>query len=151
MYLTVFKPEDSDDDVVAMGHGATDDEIPDDYYSTDEELDGDVSHLHSLGFGCAELMYFSADPGDEVLVEGPAQDGTGPFVIPFPMPSAGAALPEHHGQMHYNKYHGSLNDPDSVWAPFKSEIDWRVAEWAKLQGPSSTAVSELLSINGVRV
>jgi hypothetical protein len=71
--------------------------------------------------------------------------------MPFPTPSTGATLPGHHGPNHYDKYRGSLNDHNSVWAPFKSEIDWRVAQWAKLQGPSSTAVSELLSINGVRV
>jgi len=40
-------------------------------------------------------------------------------------------------------------DPDNVWAPFRSKMDWSVAKWAKLRGPSSTAVTELLSIEGV--
>jgi hypothetical protein len=47
-----------------MERGLNDDdsEIPDDYYSTDEELDGDVSRLHFLQFGCAELIYFDGRP-----------------------------------------------------------------------------------------
>lgn len=35
------------------------------------------------------------------------------------------------------------------WAPFKSEKEYKFAEWAKLRGPGSTAVSELLAIPGV--
>jgi len=41
------------------------------------------------------------------------------------------------------------HDPDNVWTPFRSKMDWSVAKWAKLRGPSSTAVTELLSIEGV--
>ncbi|EGO30705.1 hypothetical protein SERLADRAFT_404762 [Serpula lacrymans var. lacrymans S7.9] len=36
-----------------------------------------------------------------------------------------------------------------IWAPFKSDIDYEVAKWAKLQGAGSTAFSDLLSIPGV--
>jgi hypothetical protein len=46
------------------------------------------------------------------------------------------------------KYEDSLGD-ERIWAPFTSKIDWEVACWAKLRGPSSTAVSELLAIEGV--
>ncbi|KAF8995953.1 hypothetical protein BDQ17DRAFT_1330296 [Cyathus striatus] len=35
------------------------------------------------------------------------------------------------------------------WAPFNSRINWEVAKWTKCQGPSSTAFSELLSIDGL--
>ncbi|THU75130.1 hypothetical protein K435DRAFT_707628, partial [Dendrothele bispora CBS 962.96] len=35
------------------------------------------------------------------------------------------------------------------WAPFTSEIDWRVAKWAKMRGASSSAFTELLAIDGV--
>lgn len=35
------------------------------------------------------------------------------------------------------------------WAPFSSRVDWEIARWAKLRGPSSTALSELLGIDGV--
>lgn len=39
--------------------------------------------------------------------------------------------------------------PGSVWAPFRSHSDWAIARWAKMRGPSSSAVTELLSIPGV--
>ncbi|KAH9058056.1 hypothetical protein EDB87DRAFT_1675459 [Lactarius vividus] len=35
---------------------------------------------------------------------------------------------------------------DSVWTPFQSQRDWEVARWAKMRGPSSSAVTELLAI-----
>lgn len=35
------------------------------------------------------------------------------------------------------------------WYPFNSKLDWEVAKWAKLRGPSDTAFSELLAIEGV--
>jgi len=48
-----------------------------------------------------------------------------------------------------SRYGAALLDQMATWAPFKSRIDWEVARWAKLRGPSSTAFSELLSIDGV--
>ncbi|KAG2071645.1 hypothetical protein BDR04DRAFT_1128078 [Suillus decipiens] len=38
---------------------------------------------------------------------------------------------------------------ENPYAPFTSQMDWEVAQWAKLRGPSSTAFSDLLSIDGV--
>ncbi|KAF8266678.1 hypothetical protein EI94DRAFT_1548979, partial [Lactarius quietus] len=35
------------------------------------------------------------------------------------------------------------------WYPFQSKHDWDFARWAKNQGPSSNAVTELLAIDGV--
>jgi hypothetical protein len=40
---------------------------------------------------------------------------------------------------------------DSPWAPFDSELDWKVARWVKMRGQTSTAVTELLAIPGVRL
>lgn len=39
---------------------------------------------------------------------------------------------------------------DSLWAPFRSERDWEVAYWAKMQGPSLSALTKLFAIPGVR-
>jgi hypothetical protein len=60
-------------------------------------------------------------------------------------PSASAGAPVDSNQEH------SASDPqsDNPYAPFASRLDWEVARWAKLRGPSSTAISELLSIAGV--
>jgi len=38
---------------------------------------------------------------------------------------------------------------DLKWAPFRSECDWDVAWWAKMQGPSSSAITKLFAIPGV--
>ena len=55
------------------------------------------------------------------------------------------------GQTTDDRYSNALGSNINPWAPFTSEIDWMVARWAKLQGPGSTAFSELLAINGVCV
>jgi hypothetical protein len=59
------------------------------------------------------------------------------------------ASPGHAG---YTGYSRVLSSEDSVadeWAPFSTRTEWEIARWAKLRGPSSTALSELLKINGV--
>ncbi|KAG1758014.1 hypothetical protein EDB19DRAFT_1936644 [Suillus lakei] len=38
---------------------------------------------------------------------------------------------------------------NNVYAPFTSKLDWDMAQWAKLRGPSSTAFSVLISIEGI--
>ncbi|KAM6501567.1 hypothetical protein JOM56_001544, partial [Amanita muscaria] len=38
---------------------------------------------------------------------------------------------------------------NDVFEPFKSRLDWEFAKWAKLRGPSSTALTELLAIEGL--
>ncbi|KAI0632388.1 hypothetical protein C8Q77DRAFT_1197709 [Trametes polyzona] len=53
----------------------------------------------------------------------------------------------HYGYDTYGvKVQGSDGNP---YAPFRSEIDWRIAQWAKMQGPGSNAFSDLLAIKGV--
>ena len=41
------------------------------------------------------------------------------------------------------------NAVPNVWVPFASKIDWEIARWAKLRGPSSPALSKLLRVEGV--
>jgi hypothetical protein len=65
--------------------------------------------------------------------------------------NAGAPLPNQ-TKTGYETYQDALpnsNAVPNVWAPFASKIDWEVARWAKLRGPGSTALSELLRIEGV--
>jgi hypothetical protein len=50
-----------------------------------------------------------------------------------------------------SSYQDDLFNNTTPWAPFTSQIDWEVARWAKLCGPSSTAFSDLLKIEGVRL
>jgi hypothetical protein len=63
---------------------------------------------------------------------------------PIKMRSAGAA------QSPFTVYHQQLSlNNNSMYAPFASKMDWEVAKWAKLRGPSSSAFNELLQIDGV--
>ncbi|KAF8889565.1 hypothetical protein BD779DRAFT_1610960 [Infundibulicybe gibba] len=48
----------------------------------------------------------------------------------------------------YDRYIKTLAGGANQWAPFNSKLDWELARWAKLRGPGSTAVSDLLSIEG---
>ncbi|KIL55290.1 hypothetical protein M378DRAFT_49930, partial [Amanita muscaria Koide BX008] len=38
---------------------------------------------------------------------------------------------------------------DNEYAPFLSKLDWELARWAKVHGPSSSALTQLLQIEGV--
>jgi hypothetical protein len=63
----------------------------------------------------------------------------------FPSDKAGAPIP--------SAARRSTEDTaaQSVWAPFVSQCDWQVANWAKMRGPTSSAVMDLLAIGEVRV
>jgi hypothetical protein len=66
-----------------------------------------------------------------------------PVVIdPFPHGSPGMPISQ-----------GSCTDDtdrtasdSSIWAPFRSQCDWAVAHWAKMRGPTSSAMADLLVI-----
>ncbi|KAJ6599450.1 hypothetical protein B0H10DRAFT_1959125 [Mycena sp. CBHHK59/15] len=40
-------------------------------------------------------------------------------------------------------------DPDNIWAPFASKLEWELARLAKLRGPGSTAFTDLLKITSI--
>ena len=72
-----------------------------------------------------------------------------PVVVSFPSNAAGAPIANVNAVLKYESYQNDLVDLDNIWAPFSSQLDWEVARWAKLRGPSSTAFTELLNIKGV--
>ena len=98
-----------------------------------------------------------ADVMDAEPLEIPPQQGANPlpvtsddpasgqrtqaFIIDrFPSASAGAPISGPHEDP-------SLAVPDrSIWAPFRSQCDWEFALWAKMRGPTSSAVTDLLAI-----
>ena len=69
--------------------------------------------------------------------------------------SAGASIPapvdaspkekSKHGFSMYGPPPGKPVD-SNIYAPFASATDWLVARWAKMQGPGSTAMTDLLKI-----
>ncbi|KAI9451738.1 hypothetical protein BJY52DRAFT_1154329 [Lactarius psammicola] len=76
------------------------------------------------------------------------QDGA-PFIEHFPLGSAGAPISDV-GQSvpGYQALQDNVGS-DNIWYPFRSQCDWDFARWAKNRGPSSTAVTELLAIDGL--
>ncbi|KAJ4483962.1 hypothetical protein J3R30DRAFT_3839006 [Lentinula aciculospora] len=74
-----------------------------------------------------------------------------PYIVHYLDPRAGAPIHSQSSFASENDQYSQRLDGLNVnpWAPFISETDWRVAHWAKTRGPSSTALSELLAIDGV--
>ncbi|CDO68115.1 hypothetical protein BN946_scf185044.g23 [Trametes cinnabarina] len=71
-------------------------------------------------------------------------------VVRFPGTSAGAPLPAPRARSEYETFKASdTANTSNPYAPFVSRIDWEFARWAKMRGPGSTAVTELLSIKEV--
>jgi hypothetical protein len=63
----------------------------------------------------------------------------------FPFGSPGAPIPGvPQGRSLYESHQAAIGD--SAWAPFQSECDWLFAHWAKMRGPTSSAVTDLLAI-----
>jgi hypothetical protein len=65
---------------------------------------------------------------------------------------AGVVMERGSGSL-YKKYNNNClqDSKDNMYAPFKSKLDWDFAQWAKLRGPGSTAINELLNIDGVSI
>ncbi|KAJ3711136.1 hypothetical protein DFJ43DRAFT_1154481 [Lentinula guzmanii] len=74
-----------------------------------------------------------------------------PHVEQYPDNHAGAPVESQNATADENTqyYHNLKVTVMNPWAPFESEIDWNIACWAKTRGPSSTALTELLAIDGV--
>lgn len=76
-----------------------------------------------------------------------------PVVEAFPetLGHPGAPVNPRRHRHAYEKARDALNDTNlgNPWSPLTSGLEWDVARWAKLHGPSSTALTELLKIDGV--
>ncbi|KAJ6573665.1 hypothetical protein B0H10DRAFT_2236943 [Mycena sp. CBHHK59/15] len=69
------------------------------------------------------------------------------IIVEFTDGDAGAPLRK--GEPGYERYRKDIGDPDNIWAPFASKLEWELARWAKLRGPGSTAFTDLLKITGI--
>jgi hypothetical protein len=90
--------------------------------------------------------------GSDELVPPPVNFNPGntvcalPLVVEHcPLGEPGAPIPSEHDGSHV--YHTSQEAfQSSIWAPFSSQCDWDIAHWAKMQGPMSSALADLLAI-----
>jgi len=70
------------------------------------------------------------------------------FVECFSLGNPGAPFPgAHQGASIYESSQAAFGP--STWAPFHSQCDWEITHWAKMRGPSSSAMEELLAIPSV--
>ena len=100
-------------------------------------ITADTSGLHTTSTGKASRLRggFEKDLENE------------PVIVQF-RGRAGAVVEE--ATPSNNCYSAEIGTHDqNCYAPFNSELDWKFARWAKLQGPGSTSVTELMAIEGV--
>ncbi|KAF5386197.1 hypothetical protein D9615_002285 [Tricholomella constricta] len=74
------------------------------------------------------------------------------FQDAFPGSTAGAAVPVAViSPGLYNQYKRQFGSTEAnIWAPFRSKLDWEIVRWAKLRGPGSTALTELLKLDNLQ-
>lgn len=73
------------------------------------------------------------------------------YVHSFPSRHAGAPI-DIHGETGNTRHASGLeNSRNNPYAPFNDRFNWEIARWAKLRGPGSNALNELLAIEGVCV
>ena len=104
------------------------------------------------GAPAGDISAGAEELGTPTGVEAPhhAQHDGIPFVERFPFGATGVLLPDMgQGVPVFEALRNDLG-PDNIWHPFQSQSDWDFARWAKNRGPSSTAVTELLALDGVR-
>ncbi|KAF8871617.1 hypothetical protein BD779DRAFT_1453764, partial [Infundibulicybe gibba] len=62
---------------------------------------------------------------------------------------AGEPLLAHDHLTEHERYLNMLSGTNNPYSPFASKIEWEIARWAKFRGPSSTAFTELMGIDGL--
>ena len=71
----------------------------------------------------------------------------------YPNSHAGEPLPNISSNTAGFAKYGSkiVNSDTNPYAPFANKINWDIAKWAKLRGPGSNSLAELLAVEGVCV
>ena len=72
-----------------------------------------------------------------------------PYSVKFSKGKAGAVFMNHEHIHGNTAYISQISNPENTFSLFSSKIKWEIAHWAKTWGPSSTAFTELISIEGV--
>ncbi|KAJ7204055.1 hypothetical protein GGX14DRAFT_398364 [Mycena pura] len=116
----------------------------------EENLGDNPPQAHGEGTPGAGGPYTQPEPNvpaREDRAAGEEQVHQQPIIVQFTDGDAGAPLRQ--GEPGYERYKADLGDSANFWSPFTSKLDWEVSQWAKLQGPGSTAFTDLLKIDGV--
>jgi len=123
--------------------------------SDDDDFEGSETS-DDVGDG-SDHADISTNMGDEehgrLLTESEVTQSQGeswvePTIVHYPGKRAGEVCSE--GITTMQEYENTLGGPsENPYFPFSSQIDWELAKWAKLRGPSATSFTELLNISGV--
>ncbi|GLB45950.1 putative protein Coprinopsis cinerea okayama7 130 [Lyophyllum shimeji] len=146
----VLEPVD-DVDGVAFDEDEEDEDILDASNAEQEVgLEPTREHLpdHTPTIEDDDVMPTSHQPAARLRGGGEESLSNEPFVVKFPISTAGAVYSQDEKTTN-EKYAQDLGDTENPFAPFSSQLDWEIARWAKLRGPSSTAFTELMKIDGV--
>ena len=110
------------------------------FYNSCPEASGECQP----GYASEDLIDVARPTGHAATVESSFE------IEEFPLPTAGVPIPcSDHGPSSFEAYQQSVGG-DHDYAPFHSQLDWEIARWAKMHGLSSSAVTKLLEIEGVR-
>ncbi|KAH9850541.1 hypothetical protein C2E23DRAFT_869966 [Lenzites betulinus] len=127
------------------------DEDPDDEDNEDNEAQDAQNYEDEFAWEAPPLSPPSRSPSlpaedDDQQAHGDLRRRT--FCVPFPNATAGHPLPNSRGQTEYEAFKtttdGTGNNP---YAPFALKVDWEFARWAKMRGPGSTAIPQLLGLS----
>jgi hypothetical protein len=156
----VLSQDSSIDSQITDDHGAVDsnEDLADQLDAEALEALQQLSNLPPTNFGMAsshpKIDVFNdtqssapPPPHSGVTVNSETSQSAGSHVIIdlFPFGQPGVPIPTmQQSSSVYEATHNSLGN--SIWAPFQSQIDWEFAHWAKMCGPTSTAVTDLLAI-----
>ena len=112
------------------------------------------------GQGHADIIEQDTPPGSPLLTESDITTGRKKneeslrqpvTVVKYPDQSAGSPVNNPTHLSNSMKDYGSnfAQSENNPYAPFANKRNWDIARWAKLRGPSSNALTELLGIEGV--
>ncbi|KAF8263319.1 hypothetical protein EI94DRAFT_1772973 [Lactarius quietus] len=121
---------------------------PDDHKDSADQEDADTLEALLQDLNTSDTIHPHFDPPDADLGLAPTPEcdtACVSVVNYFPSGHAGAPVPGMPcGSSVYEATRDSLGN--SLWAPFGSQCDWEFTHWAKMRGPMSTAVTELLAM-----
>jgi hypothetical protein len=129
---------DDEEDVLMDGAGGPPSSVADSQDMDDEDDSGEDDQDNE------------EEVADEEGGTGVNEDCVTIETFPLQYGDAGVAIERGSGSL-YKKYNNDCQEDleDNMYLPFKSKLDWDFARWAKLRGPGSTAINELLNIDGV--
>ena len=95
----------------------------------------------------SEAVQPLGDPPDRVEADN-SEPTSELSVDTFPYGSPGSPIhSRNQGLGVYESTQAAFNN--AIWAPFHSQCDWEITHWAKMHGPTSMAVTELMAIPDV--